>query len=207
MEQNNKWVHLFIIFSLGLAIYANIFTAPFHFDDYDFVVNNPAIKNIFDISRLWSVNNYHSKTKLITFLTFSINYAQGGDNAFIYHVTNVLLHICAAIFVYFLVLKLCLTPAIKNSNIQDRRESFALFASLLFLVHPLQTQTVTYIWSRSEIVSTIFCLSSIHLYLKGRLQQKIFYFIAAFVVFFVGIFSRGNIIILPLLLLLFELSN
>lgn len=72
-------------------------------------------------------------------------------------------------------------------------------------MHPLQTQSVTYIWERSEVLSGFFYLLSYLLYLSGRLKKNYGLLGAALVIFYIGFFAKETIVSLPLLIILIEL--
>jgi len=203
LKDNFHIFAIMLICIIGFLIYGCILKAPFHYDDHVLIVNNHALKDITDISRIW--NARYPKTKFLTSWTFALNYYLGGNNPFGYHLLNVLLHICSVILFYLCMLNLCSLPRLKDTIFLESRNAFALLTALIFLTHPLQTQSVTYVWSRSEILSGIFSLLSLHLYLLGRRGGRKGYFAGAFLVFLSGVFARGNIIIImPFLIIVIE---
>ncbi len=181
-----------LIVILGLAIYANILNAPFQYDDLNFIVDNPLVKDAGYLLEHWR-DSAVDQRKILSFLTFAFNYWLGGNNPFVYHLTNVFLHILNVILLYAIILKL------------NQEKYFALCASLVFLVHPLQTQAVTYIWQRTEVLSGMFYLLSYWLYLRARLEKRPVFFAAAGLIFYIGFFAKGTIVSLPLLILATEL--
>jgi hypothetical protein len=83
----------------------------------------------------------------------------------------------------------------------------ALFSSLIFISHPIQTQSVTYIVQRMASMGGMFYLLSLVLYVKGRLstgRPRILYFAGTGLSYLVGIFSKENVAILPLFIALYE---
>lgn len=202
MQNKGNLYGLFLIFFIGILIYSHILHAPFQFDDQDFIIRDPALKQLKDIKAIWNING--PKLHFITLVTFAINYFCGGNNTFGYHLVNVILHIFTTMLLFYLLCIICQGTALRNTLISQQKRPFALFASLIFLTHPLQTQSVTYVWARSETLSAFFCLLSLLFYVLGRLKGKRWYYIPALLLFLIGLFTRGNIIILPLLVLLIE---
>ena len=151
------------------SIYSNTFTVPFQLDDFTSLANNTAIRDITNIKALWQF----SPTRFITYITFAGNYNFDQLNVFGYHLVNIGIHLCAALCVWWLMLLTLSTPKIKNSKIAGQKQAIAVFSSLLFAVHPLQTQAVTYIVQRLASLASLFYLLALCLYVKGRLLQQL----------------------------------
>lgn len=178
----DPFIHMLLIVSVGFAVYARSMSVPFIFDDYTYIVENPAIKSFDCFPDTQNVFNYaifqDIKNNLIlrplAYFTFALNYALHGVNPFGYHLVNLLLHIGNAMLVYCLFAQLLVTPAIAsestdNPGVVDYCRYLPLFASLLFVCHPLQTQAVTYIIQRFVPLATFFYLAAIVLYLRSRM--------------------------------------
>lgn len=194
---------LILIFLIGLSIYANILHAPPQIDDHDLLFGNPLIKDIPEFCRHWYVQN---SQKALTLLTFAINYYFSKEDTFSYHLVNVLLHIMAAFFLYYFIRALASTPELSKSSVFKEKNFLALFATLIFIVHPVQTQAVTYLWQRSEVLSGFFYMAALLSYLSARLQGKKFYYALTIFLYVVGFFAKGTIISLPLMIFLIEIS-
>jgi len=115
--------------------------APFQYDDYS-LLSGPSVW------RPW-------QTRPLTYLTFWCNRILNGDNPAGYHVVNMILHMTSA--------GLLLT-ALRRAL----PERAALIAAFLFALHPLQVEAVAYIFARSTLLATLFCLISLNLWLQGR---------------------------------------
>lgn len=196
---------LVLICVIGLLLYARILNAPFQFDDIRMIQENWMIRDLDNISNIWNEIKY-PKLCFLTFLSFALNYHFGAYETFWYHLVNVLLHIAVTCLFYVWLLTLFDSPFMRRSGFAGSKQTFSLFAALIFLAHPLQTQAVTYIWSRTEVLSAFFGMLSLVLYVKGRMSAGLIYFPLAFLLFLIGIFTRGNIIVLPLLALLTEIT-
>lgn len=200
----------------GGVIYSNSFEAPFLFDD---------VIQIEDKTRLRNLDNYFtpeiiiSRRPLVEF-TFALNYRFGKLNVFGYHLVDVFIHIINGILVYFLALPIIRRLIVKsenkdNSEIADfQTQAMALFAAVIFIAHPLQTQAVTYIAQRYSSLAAMFYMLSILLYINGRLRQKrivsafdfriLVYFCVSFVFGGLAFMSKENAASLPFAVLLVE---
>lgn len=137
-------------------IYAGSFTGAFHFDDWDVIVNNKSIENLWDIGGLIKGGGYHGFNRVIVLWTFAVNYAFGGLDVWGYHLVNLVFHVGCGMLVYWLA-RLIKCPWL-----------IATWAGILFVVHPLQSQAVNYICQRFALMATFFYLLAITLYIKGR---------------------------------------
>lgn len=156
-----------ILCGVGIIVYSNTFTSPFHFDDKVFIAENPAIKELTNLGMIW---NYWA-SRFITFLTFAINYKINGLDVFGYHLVNLIIHLGSSIGVFWLTTLILSTPNTKDDSIARHSLPISLFTALIFLSHPLQTESVTYILQRATCLSGFFYILSICLYLKSRLLQ------------------------------------
>jgi hypothetical protein len=174
-------VHIFLIAALGFLVYSNTFHSSFHWDDSPQIAQNPVIKSLENFTSNSKGYDFNPR-RFIGYLTFALNYYVGGGSVTGYHIVNLSIHLINAFLVYFLVLLTFKTPYFTIGNgrgglrfpdsrftIHDSRSFIALFSALLFVLHPLQTEAVTYIVQRVASLSTLFYLLSIVFYIKGRL--------------------------------------
>jgi len=198
-----------LIAGVALLAYSNTFHVPFHFDDRPNIVNNPNVQiKVFawdPIERLFK-NTYKESIRVLSFFTLALNYYFGGFNVFGYHLVNLLIHIASGVFLYWFLLQ-----TFNLSSLKEKYGSIsyrvALFSSLIFISHPIQTQSVTYIIQRMASMAGMFYLLSLVLYVKGRLstgRSRILYFGGVVLSYLVGVFTKENVAILPLFIALYE---
>jgi tetratricopeptide (TPR) repeat protein len=171
--------HILLIILLTLIAYSNTYNSSFHFDDQVIIVNNPIIKDLGYFTSPSKAQHfrghfeYHTfKRRYIGFLTFALNYRLHGLDVYGYHAVNILIHIITASLLYFLVLFSFRTPLMSTSHLQRYAGYIALFTALIFSLHPVQTQAVTYIWQRITSLATLFYLLSILLFIRARLGRS-----------------------------------
>ncbi|MFZ4544637.1 MAG: tetratricopeptide repeat protein [Saprospiraceae bacterium] len=205
--QERKFVFagLLAVLFLGIVLYLNSFAGSFHFDDEESVVANLAIRDLSNWKVLWS--QYQSR--FFAYLTFAINYHYGALNVWGYHMVNVLIHLINAALVYWITLQLFSTDSMKSNDIVRHKYAIALFVALLFVSHPLATQSVTYLVQRMASLAALFYMLSVALYLKGRLLSnssiKYFYFTLAVVVGLMSFFTKENAFSLPVAIVMIEI--
>lgn len=158
--------HLLALTLLGIFAYSNTFHSPFIFDDMSSIVDNPVIR---DLSRFLSgEGRAFNPRRVVGYFTFALNYRLGGLDTLGYHLVNISVHILSAWMVYFLVRLTLRTPYFGTRRPSDLLSLVPLFAALLFVSHPVQTQAVTYIVQRLASLVTLFYLLALCCYVKGR---------------------------------------
>jgi hypothetical protein len=146
-------------------------------------------------------------SRVFSYFTFALNYYFGEFNVFGYHLVNLFIHIASALFLYWFLILTFNLPSLKE-HYSSVSYKAALFASLIFVSHPIQTQSVTYIVQRMASMAGMFYLLSMVLYIKGRLSSgrvRVLYFCGTGLSYLWGVFSKENVAILPLFIALYEL--
>lgn len=188
----------------GVAIYSNTLMSPFVFDDCAYVQGNPVIKSTLNPGPIIEL----APSRWIGFFTFAVNYYLGGEKTFGYHLANLAIHIGAAISCYWLIVLTLNTPRLKDQTSPDFKSTIALLSGLIFLSHPVQTESVTYIWQRVESLAGLFYLLSLTLYVKFRLEgpSKLhsLHYIASCVLAFMCAMTKETAVTLPVSIILYE---
>jgi tetratricopeptide (TPR) repeat protein len=204
-------VHILIILVLGILIYSNTFNVPFAFDDITSIRNNPIIK---DVGHVIDPQNIYDN-RLIGHLTFALNYEMHELNVTGYHIFNLLIHLLNALLVYGLIVLTFKTPyasvylqkdVLRTS---DPYRWIPLFAALLFVSHPIQTQAVTYVVQRFASLSTLFYLVSLVTYIKARgsdssRKTRYAFFTASIISAVLAMRTKEIAFTLPVMVLLYE---
>jgi tetratricopeptide (TPR) repeat protein len=198
------WV---IIIVLGFIIYSNSFGCSFHLDDFHNIVENNSIRDLGDVKAWW---NFYP-TRPLGILTFALNYHFNQLDVRYWHVVNLVIHLINACLVRWLVLSIFSSPALKEIPVIRYKNSIALLTALLFVSHPLATQSVTYIVQRMSSMVAMFYLLSLGLYAEARLTNKshrftIFLFAGSFISAVFAMLTKENAFTLPFAILLLEFS-
>jgi protein O-mannosyl-transferase len=194
-----------IIVVLGVIIYSNSFNCSFHFDDFTNIVNNLKIRDLSDIKSWWSF--YPSRP--VAIFSFVLNYRFNQLDVLGYHIVNLIIHILNALLIRWLTLLIFSSPAMQDHKIAKHKQAIALVTALLFVSHPLATQSVTYIVQRMSSMAAMFYMLSAALYFSARLSKrtnlyKILLFTASFISAVLAFFSKENAYTLPLIIILLE---
>lgn len=179
-----------------LLTYANSLGGAFQFDDYNVIVDNPVVHSWF----AWWNDLGHGIRPLLK-LSYLFNWLSGfGASGF--HAVNLLIHFGNTLLVYHLA------HCFLSGPIQTNDNRVPLIASLLFAVHPVHTEAVTYICGRSASLMTFFTLSCLlcHATANGKHERlKRLYLVP--LLFSAALASKETAITLPLALLLWDLCG
>ncbi len=167
LARSRETLGAWLVIAVAAAlVYSNTFDASFHFDDIQNIVQNDALR---DPSRLWPP----SGGRYLGYLSFALNYRVGGLEVFGYHLANLGIHVCNGLLVFWLTALTLRTPGMRNADAGPLVRRYApLAAGLLFSVHPLATQSVTYIVQRFASLAALFYLLSVALYVQARLSLE-----------------------------------
>ncbi len=208
----------------GIAIYAHTLHYPTQFDDKTYVERNRLIRNTgyyaellhpFSFARTDEelgiqedcVTNFALRP--VSYLTFTFNYLVGGTDPVGYRLFNIAVHIANAMLVYLVLLRMLGLPDDVSPPDTFTKRFVPAAAAFLFLVHPLQTESVIYIVQRFTSVATLFYLLTILLYLDARAagpgtKRKVLQ-VGAVAALVCGMLSKEIAFTAPLVLLLLEL--
>lgn len=194
--RRSPWIYALVIAACALialfVVYRPALGGPFVFDDNTLVFRDP---NVAARSfRGWLIG-----VRPLLMISFWMNYRVWGEEPYSYHVFNVLFHFVNSILVYLFARKFLGWSGTDGF----RREVLAVFAGGLFLLHPLQTESVSYVASRSEALSILFCYGAFALFLYRRSQAISWRVsIGVLLLFMAAISTKEHTVVFPALLLL-----
>ena len=149
-----------LLLVIAVGLYAQSVGHDFHYDDFHSVVHNPHIQELegiphfFTDPSLFSVNPESAMYRPVLLATYAANFAAGEGAPAGFHAVSVILHAINVVLVFQLLMALR----------QPVKISF--MSALLFAVHPINSEAVNYISSRSELLMATFFLSACLCYLR-----------------------------------------
>ncbi len=161
-------VFILLLFTgLVFWLYSESLESPFTFDDTKKIERNPHVRvTVFSPKEIVSAGLKSSKTRFVAFISFALNYYFHQYDPFGYHIFNNIIHILTGFFLY-LFLKATLNTSSLSSR-DDHHDLIAFLAALIWLLHPVQTQSVTYIVQRMNSMASMFFILSFWCYVRGR---------------------------------------
>jgi protein O-mannosyl-transferase len=191
---HSRWIAFAALSFITLIAYWNSLRVPFVFDDLVSVQGSDAV-------RFQEFNWNVLAPRAVLYLTFTLNSIWTGQDAWSYHLVNVLMHLLNGLFIFMLAERIFRHV---ESNL-DRCRLYAGIAAAFFLVHPVQTESVTYVSSRSELLSTIFYLTGLLVYVFWPGQRIGFLCSFAVAILYVlGLGSKETVITLPATIFLYD---
>jgi len=198
-KDRNTLTAVFLIIILGFIIYANSLNGQLLWDDEFLVEQNLYIRDwshLADIFTrdIWAgsgqpLYNYYRPLHILSYV---IDYSLWGLNAFGYHLTNVILHILVALCVYWFI------TVLYNNKL------LSLLTSILFLIHPIQTETVASVSVRGDSIAALFMLLCLIFYIKAHGGSRISFYILTLFSYILALLTKESCLILPALLLLYH---
>ena len=159
--KTQKFIPLLVV-AAGLLAYQNSFTGPFIFDDLRLIPENPAIRHLWPV---WTIVGHTSRP--VVHLSLAVNYALGGLSPWGYHLFNLAIHILAALTLYGVVRRTCLL-AKSPPTWREAASWLAVGIAVIWVVHPLQTESVTYIIQRGESLMGLFYLLTLYCVIRSH---------------------------------------
>lgn len=204
-----------LIVLLGAAVYGNHLHNAFQFDSVAYIVNNHRLDHPEEILTLefWKSN---LKSRSLLRMSLAVNAVLGGDRPFGYHLFNLTLHIFNTILLFFITGKIC-QSLLRDPDIRkdEKFRGISMFTALLFLCHPIQIESVSYIISRSEVMAATFYLGGFFLFQSfwerrrstSRTMKILWLPALLFSMFALGFSVKQTLITLPAVLPLYALCQ
>jgi tetratricopeptide (TPR) repeat protein len=200
MRSRSHGLSLIVVAAVVLLAHSPSLWNGFHYDDGHSLLRNPSVRQLSNLPhffadpRAFSAEPAYAMYRPLVLTAYALNYALDGYQPWGYLLLNLAVH-CLASMLGFLLLRQLLGPS-----------PAALLAALLFGLHPVQTEPVSYISSRSESMAGLFCLAALYAYLRAIRSPAIArgWYAASLLAFGLGLLSKTTALVFPLLLLLYE---
>jgi protein O-mannosyl-transferase len=183
----------------GLIAYGDSFDGPFIFDDSGFLAL--VSMNKMPIGRILA------GPRPVASLTFALNYWAGGMEVDGYHLLNLTIHVLAALTLFGVVRRTLQLPALARRFGEEASTPLALCIALLWMLHPLLTQSVTYIVQRTESLMGLFFLLTLYCFIRAATSERPGgWRVGAVAACALGMGSKQVMVVAPLLALLYDRS-
>ncbi|HZZ59254.1 MAG TPA: tetratricopeptide repeat protein [Opitutaceae bacterium] len=188
----------------GLAAFANSFRGPFVFDDVPAIFNNPTLRHLGDLKHLFFPGAPAGITvagRPVLNLSLALCYALSGTGVWSYHLFNLLVHLLAGLALLGVVRRTCeLLPGLRRDAVW-----IGFAAALLWLLHPVQTEAVTYVIQRCESLMGLFVLFTFYTFIRSVASPRPAAWRAASVAAcLAAVGTKEEAAVVPLLVLLYD---
>ncbi len=208
---NRKWYWMLaVVLTLSLFSYANSLQNEFVFDDILVIVENPGIRGIEKLPRLMGIDTGKLSYRPIRMFSYALDYtlneklwyyvgnyqgSEKGLNPLGFHISNITFHIITSFLVFLVVFRL-----VRSCRV-------AFFASAIFALHPVHTDSVTYLSGRRDILCALFYLLGFDCFLRYRQSNKLSLIIAVFACYVFSLGSKEMGVTLPMLFFSYDVMQ
>jgi hypothetical protein len=203
-EEPNQWRPaarlplLVLLLAATCAAYLNALGAAFQFDDFNVIVDNPRVHTW----QAW-LDDLGQGIRPLLKLSYTLNWVSGWGVAW-FHLANLAIHLCNVLLVFALTRRFVrLQP-----RLPQQQAAIPLFVALLFALHPIHTEAVTYVSGRSIALMTLFYLAGLLAYASGREGgSKVLVFFLVPLCFVAALGVKETAVTFPLALLAWSVAS
>ncbi len=156
----------YLLVGVGILVYFNSLGGTFQFDDRN-LIEKPWIADLDAFGEQVGLKEYKNRPVLL--LTLALNNTLHPNRVLGFHLINLVLHLWVTLLIFFILLKTqsWVSPQPAHSASSTATDlALPLLTALLFVVHPLNTDSVSYISSRSTLLATFFYLAALYAFLS-----------------------------------------
>lgn len=180
---------LLLCFLISFSLYADSLGNDFLFDDNNLIVNNYKLQQNPGLSDFMPGNKIITGYRPVRFLSLLIDYKIYGLNPAGFRLTNIIIHSLNGFLIFLVAIGLGLS------------RKAAIISCIVFLSHPIMTDSVTYISGRRDILFTFFYLMGFYFFMRFYNRQSLLRNAIVFILFILSIFSKEMGASFPIMLL------
>ncbi len=199
-------VYAAVIVLAGVAAYSNTFRSPFHFDDYYNITISSAIHSLANFSDIMAPPPGAAVGgRPVANLSFALNWAMSSADTWSYHIFNLAIHILAGLCLLGIVRR-TLTGERLQPVFGERATGLAFVIALIWTVHPIHTEAVTYISQRFESLMGLFFFLTLYCAIRGwqSLHARPWHLGAIFFCL-LGVGTKEVIVAAPVMIYLYDI--
>src|SRR5215469_3205386 len=202
---NRARIYPLLIPAATVLAYANSFSGPLIFDDFTWIETNPHIRHLWPLwNALQSPQGAPGTGRPVVCLTLALNYAVSGLAPWSYHVANLAIHVSAALALFGIVRRTLQRPRLRD-RFGTQANGLAAAVAVCWAIHPLQTESVTYIIQRMESLMGLFLLLTLYCVIRGHdSPRRSEWYATAVVCCAMGMGSKEGMVIAPIIVLLYD---
>ncbi|MCL4367056.1 tetratricopeptide repeat protein [Patescibacteria group bacterium] len=199
----NKWVHLFCLTLLVLICYLGILQNGFAWDDEDFFLNWPTIKDSQEISAVLSIpdllagslpSNHQGVYRPIRSVYYLASYKIWGEDAFGYHLQAIIVHLLVVLLIYFITEEIF------------KQRLLAFLSAAFFATHPIHTEAISYTAASLDSLGILFFFAAFYFYLRSTnsVKRNIPAIILSIIYTGLAFFTYEMTLVLPILIVFYD---
>lgn len=191
---------------VAFATYVNSLDNPFVFDDLPAIRDNEHIRAIWPLTTAFDLPPSPVAGRPVVWLSLAVNHALFGDDVRGYRAVNIGIHLLCALVLLGIVRRTLLGPDLR-ARLGPAAGATAFAAALLWLVHPLQSETINYVVQRTESIMALFYLLTLYCAIRGDgAPRRALWYGAAVASCALGMASKESMVTAPVLVILYDLA-
>ncbi len=192
LQSRLLWIAVIAMVTL-IAFFPTLFDKLTNWDDRVYILENPYIKTFSWANIKWIFTNaYMGNYHPLSMLSLTFDYQLYGFNPFIYHFTNLLLHVCNAALVFMVIYAL------------TGKLNISVAAGLLFGVHTLHVESVSWVSERKDVLYAYFYLTALYYYIRFSKKRERKWYWLSLGLFVLSLLSKGQAVTLAVTLFLVD---
>lgn len=207
LSERPAWLAGIALVLAALAAYHNSFSVPFIFDDSASIAQNGTIRHLSHLGEVlkgppWAALTVNGRPLLN--LTLAVNYALGGLEVGGYHWVNLGIHCLAALTLFGVMRRSLLQPVLAES-LGHAAVPISFLTALLWVLHPVQTEAVTYVIQRAESQVSLFYLLTVYAFIRATSAEKgAAWYLLTIVFCFVGMGAKEVMVTAPVMVFFYD---
>lgn len=196
-----------LIVLLTVAAYLNSFSGALVYDDRASITENASIRLLWPLTTpLTPPAESGTGGRPVANLTFAVSYALSGLAPLGHHVVNLTTHLLAALTLFGVLRRTLLQPTLRARFAADPQNAtfLGVTIALLWAVHPLQPQVVTYLSQRTESLMAFFYLLTLYCFIRGTEERPRLWHPLAVLACLLGALSKEVIATVPVVVFLYD---
>jgi len=199
--RRDNWGVVLLLTGVVFLVYGNALFNQFTWDDDYLIVSNPYIKDMKFIPNLFAGDLIESTTardfesgyyRPLSMLWFLVDYQIWKLNPFGFHLTNILIHLVNSVLVFLIIFRM------------SQHKFVSLLTALFFAVHPIHVEAVVPIYNRMGIQTALCTLAAFLSFLQADNFRRTGWLTASLIFFVLGLFSKEDVIVLPVIFLCYD---
>ena len=194
-QKYSKFLPLIVIVVTFLLFINAIDNEFLNWDDDRYITGNEHLKFTLENIKFFFTDFYFVMYIPLTMMSYMIDYSLVGiEHAWVYHLHNIILHLITTALVFFFIKKI-----FEKKN--NEKYIYAFVVAILFGIHPLHVESVSWIAERKDVLYSMFFMSSLLTYLHFINTKKKLLLVLSFVFYLLSLFSKTQAVVLPLIMI------
>ena len=202
-----RWVLLgaALIIAAAVLAYSNSFGGPFIYDGKESIVDNNYIRRLWPITEaIKAPPQATTSGRPVVCLSLAVNYAISALDVWSYHAFNLTVHLIGGVLLFGIIRRTLVSERLKE-RFGGASVPLAGACALLWVVHPLNTQAITYVIQRAESMMGMFYLLTLYCAIRGFASRRsVFWYAAAVIVCALGMGTKEVMVTAPVIVLIYD---